>query len=421
MALDIASRLKRARELASPTAPGQYADPVNKAFPLSPVRRITVAHSYIHKYFSDKAKTGVTATYPHEKFIQVHNKIVRAMIDNNIVHHLCDALDDTLPTALKNKSVKGEMAFGVEAGELCQEEIKIAPKIDIGKLTEGDEKPFFVTAKALKTGISRNKKRYSKEILEKFLAQLPLYGYLGHISEKDIGTTFRNPVTIWIGGEIQNDWLYVKGYIPPEEESLRKKVALSLKTRPMPVSVLGFYQLRPAGEISDVLDIQALSIDWANPGLEGVEGAGVVNISRETKEDKMITREEVLASLTLDDIQKERSDLIEMLRSEMQESDEEKKKREDEEKKIKTLEKENAEIKKAMIDTHREKLLAEITNEEVRAIAGDLLQGETKEELDTNWKLVKEKLAKIEKPGMPIITGANTSKPGSEFIEERLL
>lgn len=326
------------------------------------------------------------------------------------------------------QKTEGEMMYGFEIGELCSEEIEIESIVNAQDLIEGDQSPFFATVKVLKVGRSRNKKNYRMENLQQVLSQLPLYGYKGHVKEEDISTAYREPVTIWIGGKIVGEWLYVKGYIPPQYDTLRKDVALSLRARrPMPVSHLGWYKLIPREEYYDIENIESLSIDWGNAGLEGVKGAQVVEVGREQqegqqhKEDDMPTREEIIAALSMEEIKKERPDLVESLQSEMQESEEEKKKREDETEKLKTLEKENADLKKQIIDGHREKLLAEIQDEKVREIAGDLLQGETVEELDKSWELVKEKLSKIEKPGIPIVTGADEEKPGQEFIEERLL
>lgn len=327
--------------------------------------------------------------------------------------------------------MKDKLLFGYEIGQLCGEEINITPLVDVKKLTEGDDNPFFATVKALRVGRSRNKKNYTKENLEQVLTQLPFYGHKGHIKEEDIDTTYREPVTIWIGGAISGEWLYLKGYIPPQYETLRKDVALSLKAeRPMPVSVLGWYKLIPQGEYYDVKDIRIISTDWGNAGLEGVQGAQVVEVGKETedksnKEEDMPTKEEILAALSADEIKQARPDLVKSLQSEMLESEEEKKQRDEEKKKMETLEKENKDMKKQVLDTHREKLLAEIEDENIRTLAGDLLQGETVEELDKNWKLVKEKLSKIDKSGMPIVTAPDDEKDkkaeGSEFIQDRLL
>lgn len=322
--------------------------------------------------------------------------------------------------------MKNKLIFGFEIGQLCSEEIAIESLVDIKKLTEGDSDPFFVVVKALRIGKSKNGKNYSQENLKQVLGQLPFYGYKGHIKEEDISTVYREPVTVWIGGVIDGEWLYLKGYIPPQYETLRKDVALSLKAeRPMPVSVLGWYKLIQQGEYYDVEEIKMISTDWGNAGLEGIEGAQVVEVGKEMKTNKgddMPTKEEILAALTKDEIKTARPDLVGSIQSEMQESDEAKKQKEKDKTERDTLEKENKDLKKQVIDTHRDKLLAEIPDENIRELAGDLLQGETIEELDKNWKLAKEKLGKLEKPGMPIVGGkGDEKKPGSEFIEERLL
>ncbi len=326
------------------------------------------------------------------------------------------------------KTIDAETLFFISDAELCGEEIakdiKIDPVVDVKKMIEGDPAPFFPMIKAMRIGVSGNKRRYSMENLEQVKKQLPLYGYLGHIKEKELDSEFRNPVTVWIGGTIQGEWLYLKGYVPPEEDNLRKKIALSLKVgKPMPVSILGFMQLKPQGEVHDVLNIQALSVDWANDKMEGIPGAAVTAVSSEQKEIKedTMTREEIIAALSLADLKKERPDLVTTLQSEMKVSDEEKKRQVEDKEKIATLEKENVDLKKSILDNHRAKLLAEIKDENVRAIADGLLTGETAEKLDESWKLVKEKLGKIEKPGVPIIGGAQDKKPGSEFLVDGLV
>uniref|UniRef100_A0A7C6E9F8 Uncharacterized protein n=1 Tax=candidate division WOR-3 bacterium TaxID=2052148 RepID=A0A7C6E9F8_UNCW3 len=321
------------------------------------------------------------------------------------------------------KWVKSEMTFDIESGELCAEEIKIPLSVDITKLTEGDANPFFVVAKALKVGISKNKRIYSRENLEQLKSQLPLYGYLGHIKEEDIGSIYRKPVTVWLGGEIINDWLYVKGYVFPDEKDLRKSIEIGLKIgKPPAVSVLNWLNLQPCGENQKVLDLKGVSIDWASYGFEGVPGAQVVSMgSEQTQKEVNMERAEFIAGLTLDDLKKERPDLIQALSAEMQTSDEEKKKQKETEDKIKTLEAENLKLKTEILNAHKEKLLGEIKDEKIREIAKDLLQGESIEKLEENWKLVKEKLGKLEKPGMPILNTQSNTKKGSDFLQDRYL
>jgi hypothetical protein len=424
---NIAQQLVQSRILNSPSSPSDYADPENKAFPLVPAARLSVAHSYVHKYFNSSSKGGVTSTYSHQKFATVHENIVRAMLEHGFKHYMSDNLDDTLPQTLIDKSVTygSEMIFAVESAVLTSEQINFSPTIDVAKLTEGDPNPFFVTVKALKTGVSGNKRRYSAEILQKVKSQLPVYGYLGHISEKELPYAYRDPVTIWFAGEIANDWLYCKGYVYSSEKKLRQDIELGNKiNRPKPVSVLGIYNMKPVGEIMEVTDINPLlSIDWANYGQEGIKGAHVIDFGSEQKnnhKEVIMTREEILAALTMADLIKERPDLISTLKSEMVESDEAKKKQKESDEKIKTLEAENLRLNKLTVDTHRTKLLSEYKDEKFRTLASELLKGDTIADLDTNFPGVKAKVANLTE-GMPIITGAGDTKPGSDFINKELL
>lgn len=70
-----------------------YADPENKAFPLDTLERVKASHAYIHKYWNSGAKSGITATYSREKFLQVHKRIMIRMNRLGIEHNTCDSLD----------------------------------------------------------------------------------------------------------------------------------------------------------------------------------------------------------------------------------------------------------------------------------------------------------------------------------------
>jgi len=322
---------------------------------------------------------------------------------------------------------RGEMVFSIESAQLSSEQIDFHPAIDIAKLTEGDPAPYFVTVRAMKSGISENDFNYSSEIVKKIQSQLPTYGHLGHLKDfQDLSYRFRDPVTIWLAGEIKGDWLYVKGYVPPEQDKLRKQIKLSLKAnKPMAVSIHGLMKSLPAkgGKYRDVIDYRLLSIDWANPGTEGITGAGVVQISKEQKnqqkEDSM-ERAELIASLGMDDLKKERPDLVTAIQGEMANTEQAKQKQKEIDDKIKSLEAENLNLKKQTLESHRTKLLSEYKDKKLRTLAGELLKGETIADLDTSFTTVKTRVAELTQ-GMPIITGAGNTKPGSDFINKDLL
>ncbi len=427
--------LKRSRELPSPKDPRKYADPENKAFPLWPRRRITVAHSYIHKYWqwkkAGRKMSGVTATYTNAKFARVHTRIVRAMIDNGITHNwLDDGLDNTLPESLKKKS-KGYPRAGAawevleETGLVIAEKetppIQIAKEVDIRALTEGDESPMFVYVRALKEGRSRNGRVYKKEILRTILENLPLYGYRGH---PEFGNRFRDPLTIWIGGAIEGDWLFLKGYVPAVEQGFRAWLKAGMAAgAPMPVSIYGRARMKPLdnGDM-EVLEFIPISVDWVPHREEGVPGAQVVQITAERRQGgdgmEKVTREEVLSALTLEDLEEERPDLVEEILAKHQNTGGEDSRNDE----IAELREENAKLKEQLLKSERERLLAEIPDEKLRSLADKLLTGETVEELKENWKKVKEELSGLA-PELGVVSpaGSTEEKEGADWINEAYL
>lgn len=83
-----------ARIKQSPSSGKDFADPINKAFPVDSDTRAKAAHAYIHKYWNAPSKRGITATYGKNDFIAVHKKIVDAMKKHDIEHNYLDSLDD---------------------------------------------------------------------------------------------------------------------------------------------------------------------------------------------------------------------------------------------------------------------------------------------------------------------------------------
>lgn len=84
----------KGRVLSSPVKKSEYADPLHKAFPVDSKKRAVTAHAYIHKYWNDASKKGVTATYGRDDFVKIHNKIVKSMTKFGVQHHYLDSLDD---------------------------------------------------------------------------------------------------------------------------------------------------------------------------------------------------------------------------------------------------------------------------------------------------------------------------------------
>lgn len=85
-----------------PLAKGaNYADPENKAFPLDTPARVKASHAYLHKYWNSGAKSGITATYNKDKFLEVHRRIMTRMKRLGIEHNMVDSLDTATKRRIK--------------------------------------------------------------------------------------------------------------------------------------------------------------------------------------------------------------------------------------------------------------------------------------------------------------------------------
>lgn len=90
--------IKRAKPLKKGA---NYADPENKAFPLDTPERVRASHAYLHKYWNSGAKSGITATYNKQKFIDVHRRIITRMRRLGIDHNSIDSLDSVTKRHMK--------------------------------------------------------------------------------------------------------------------------------------------------------------------------------------------------------------------------------------------------------------------------------------------------------------------------------
>jgi hypothetical protein len=68
---------------------GEFADPANRAFPIDTADHARAAMVYLNKYFNNPSASGVTANYSKQKFVEVHNRIVKAMKKFGIEHNGC--------------------------------------------------------------------------------------------------------------------------------------------------------------------------------------------------------------------------------------------------------------------------------------------------------------------------------------------
>lgn len=199
-------------------------------------------------------------------------------------------------------------------------DIEVDPSI-IDNLVSDDKAPMFITIEVLNEGVSKNGRNWDRDtilsVAEQINTNMPV-GYNGHLSEADRSTKFPAPQTMWlgaiakeVGGKLR---LFAKGYVLPEAKVIRSylKRAKSIGKN-VAVSVYGTAEITK-DKLTGVLNMQGFaleSIDWARPGSEGVKNGGYLKITSEMiKEEEIMTREEILATATLDELNKFNASLV---------------------------------------------------------------------------------------------------------------
>lgn len=195
-------------------------------------------------------------------------------------------------------------------------DIPLASGVDIEELKKGDDDPMFVVVRVLEETISENGNAWTLEAMESVCTQIlekTPDGYLGHIPEDKRSSLFPEPQTLWIGAKIVSDpetgkkSLLAKGYVLPDAKlrSYLKKTRATNKK--VSVSVYG-QASRTFNRLKKHYDIKAFSlesIDWARPGSQGVRNANLLRITQET-----MKREEIIASITVDELKEYNEDVI---------------------------------------------------------------------------------------------------------------
>jgi hypothetical protein len=192
-------------------------------------------------------------------------------------------------------------------------DIPTDPRIDISTITADDPDPKFVVVEVLRAGISGNRKRYNNNIVKEVNDMVPgIQGFFGHPDPSKYGFEFREPQTIYVGSMIDHmpdglDRCIAKAYIfktSPLREWVPKSIAAG---NPMTVSINGTGDIMRSGDISDVIHMNELqSIDWANPGTEGMETSKAISVVKEMQDneggvnmDAQLTVQEVMKNATV--------------------------------------------------------------------------------------------------------------------------
>lgn len=171
-------------------------------------------------------------------------------------------------------------------------DVPVDPRIDIDTITADDADPKFVNVEVLRAGISKgNNRRYNNNIVKEVNSMVAgCQGFFGHPDPSKYGFEFREPQCIFVGSTIDHmpdglDRCIAKAYLfktSPLREWIPKSIAAG---NPMTVSINGTGDIMRNGDILDVIHMTDLqSIDWANPGTEGMETSKAMSIVREMNE-----------------------------------------------------------------------------------------------------------------------------------------
>lgn len=169
-------------------------------------------------------------------------------------------------------------------------DVKVDERIDIATITADDESPMFVNVEVVRAGISGNNRRYNNAVVREINAMVPgTQGFLGHPDPSKFGFEFRDPQCIYVGSMVDvlpdnTERCIAKCYVfksSPLREWIPKSIAAN---NPMTVSINAVGDVIRSDSILDVVHISELqSIDWANPGTEGMFTSKAMSVVSEQK------------------------------------------------------------------------------------------------------------------------------------------
>lgn len=167
--------------------------------------------------------------------------------------------------------------------------VPVHPSINMDVIIGDDPDPKFVNVEVLRGGTtSGNNRRYSNENAKQVARMVPgTQGFLGHPDPSKFGFEFREPQCIYVGSllETMQDGAVrcvAKAYLF-RTSRLREWVPKSIAAgNPMTVSINGRADVIRNGDFVDVVNVTELeSIDWANPGTEGISSSKAMSVVRE--------------------------------------------------------------------------------------------------------------------------------------------
>ena len=235
-----------------------------------------------------------------------------------------------------NKSRHGFQAFPATVVEMTDDRdardelVNVDPAL-LEKVSEGDDKPQFVTINVAVEGVSKSGRNWTRELIHSIAEQINTKhpdGYSGHVADADRPFKRPDPQTIWLGATVVEKngkaHLYAKGYVLPEAVSLRSYLRRA-KAIGKNVSVSVFGKAKAAvwnakQSAYDLKDFVLESVDWSRSGAEGIPNDGTLVLASEmhndNKEDLNVERKDVIKSLKADELKEHNPNLVSEIQSE---------------------------------------------------------------------------------------------------------
>lgn len=228
-------------------------------------------------------------------------------------------MSKTIKDILKDQSIlefsMNARAYGIDnGGDDVPNNVPVDNRIDVDVLTADDDSPMFVNLEVLRNGISNGNRRYfDSSVVRQVCDMIPgVPGFLGHPDPSKVGFEFREPHCIFVGSMIEeldggaSVRALAKAYIfksSPLREWIPKSIACG---NPLTVSINGVGDIA-RDNVNNIIRVQNMtkldSIDWANPGTQGMPDSKAYSIVTEMQGgDNKMDRIEIIKDATISEL-----------------------------------------------------------------------------------------------------------------------
>lgn len=153
------------------------------------------------------------------------------------------------------------MLFGGVSGEMKVNDIPLAAGVNLDELKKGDDDPLEVIVEIPASTSTRgwNYTKYALQSIVDKVNRSTLAGFKGHQKEQDVKNQFVNPATHWVGAKMEGESAFFRGIVDQSEVDLKRWIRSG---RIKQVSIFGYPKLTTSNGETQVIDYDALSIDW---------------------------------------------------------------------------------------------------------------------------------------------------------------